>query len=255
MEKIRRSYYSVIPADVRYSKKIVDGAKLLYSEITALCGERGYCWASNDYFAELYNNDKRTISRWLTSLSKENFIYTDLTGKRKIFLRKEFAFDVEGNHIMQDEEFGEDINVPSKSASDINVATKKKKAKPVKKVLPKKYTDNDLQFAEILFQKIIYNFPTFENKKVNISEWAEEIRKLREIDKASEQQIRFMITWVQGGEIETAGKPPRKFEPHDFWARNILSAHKLRKQWHENLVPQLQTSLMKTAKRETVAQL
>ncbi len=68
-----KSYYAVIPADVRYSD-IPQGAKLLYGEITALCNEKGFCWASNQYFADLYKKDERTIQRWLDALEKRAFI-------------------------------------------------------------------------------------------------------------------------------------------------------------------------------------
>ena len=54
MENIHQGYYAIIPANVRYDKNIVPNAKLLYAEITALCNKTGYCWASNNYFSELY---------------------------------------------------------------------------------------------------------------------------------------------------------------------------------------------------------
>ena len=82
----------------------------------------------------------------------------------------------------------------------------------------KKYTDDDLFCAELLLSKIIYNTPMFENKKVKISEWADDIRLLREIDKATKEQIIFMITWLQGGEVDIPQKGKRIFPPHDFWA-------------------------------------
>lgn len=244
----RKSYYSITPADVRYCTRIVDGAKLLYGEITALCNERGYCWATNQYFADLYKNETRTIARWIASLRKEEFIYIDNSkGLRKIFLAHKF----------NPAEIYEEVQDQSEPQPEATT-----KAKPVKKPKPKtrkvaerKYTDQDLFFAEMLLQKILYNFPVFENKKVNIAEWADDIRKLREIEKAKPEQISFMITWLHGGEVQIPGKPPKKFEPHKFWAKNILSAGKLRKQWIDNLVPQLQEELKTVVKKSTVTQL
>ena len=42
--------------------------------MTALCNERGYCWATNRYFAELYGVEKETISRWVASLVKGGYV-------------------------------------------------------------------------------------------------------------------------------------------------------------------------------------
>lgn len=243
--EIKKSYWSVIPASVRYSKKIPDGAKLLYSEITALCNDKGYCWAGNEYFAGLYGKEKRTISRWITSLVGETHIYVDSTsGKRKIFLAQAFS---------------PDTSTPTPPITpvenDAEDTPKHITKKPIKKIIVKKSNPDDLFLAELLLSKIIYNFPTFENKKVKIEDWAEDIRKLREIDKASVDQINFMITWVHGGEILKDGKPTHKFEPHEFWAKNIMSANKLRKQWFNNLVPQLQEAVKKHIKKNVPTQL
>ena len=71
---MERNYYAIIPANVRYSEKISANAKLLYGELTALTNEKGYCWASNSYFAELYKVHKQTISEWIRQLSDANFI-------------------------------------------------------------------------------------------------------------------------------------------------------------------------------------
>lgn len=85
-----KSYYAIIPADVRYSKEIPDGAKLLYGEITALANENGYCWATNKYFAELYGKSVDTVGRWISELAKAGFIYTlidkESGNSRKIWL-------------------------------------------------------------------------------------------------------------------------------------------------------------------------
>lgn len=70
----KRNYYAIIPANVRYDENVRPNAKLLYGEITALCNERGYCWASNQYFAELYKVSKTSISLWIKDLINGGYI-------------------------------------------------------------------------------------------------------------------------------------------------------------------------------------
>tara|TARA_R100001530_G_scaffold99380_1_gene69073 strand:- start:3114 stop:3785 length:672 start_codon:yes stop_codon:yes gene_type:complete len=71
------SYYAIIPANVRYAN-IKPNAKLLYGEITALSNQKGYCWSSNNYFAELYGVSKNTISLWINQLKKHGFIHVEV---------------------------------------------------------------------------------------------------------------------------------------------------------------------------------
>jgi len=67
------NYYAIIPSEVRYSN-LKPNAKLLYGEITALSGKLGYCYATNNYFADLYGVSKNTISSWISDLKKLGFI-------------------------------------------------------------------------------------------------------------------------------------------------------------------------------------
>lgn len=71
---IEANYYAIIPANLRYDKELSPNAKLLYGEITALSNEKGYCWATNSYFANLYNVKNETISRWISQLIKKGYI-------------------------------------------------------------------------------------------------------------------------------------------------------------------------------------
>lgn len=77
------NYYSIMPATVRYDKKLKANEKLLFSEITALANKQGYCHANNSYFAELYDVDKSTISRWINHLSKRGYLQIKTVYKGK----------------------------------------------------------------------------------------------------------------------------------------------------------------------------
>ena len=68
------NYYAVIPAEVRYNKKLTPNAKLLYAEITALCNMNGKCIASTDYFCRLYEVSRVSIQKWLKILEDNKYI-------------------------------------------------------------------------------------------------------------------------------------------------------------------------------------
>lgn len=80
---MKKSYYAIIPANVRYDEELRPNAKLLYGEITALANEKGYCWANNNYFANLYKVTNRTIINWLNELEEKGYI------KKEILYSKE----------------------------------------------------------------------------------------------------------------------------------------------------------------------
>jgi hypothetical protein len=68
------NYYAIIPAEVRYNKKLTPNAKLLYAEITALCNMNGKCTASTEYFCRLYEVSRVSIQKWLKILEDNNYI-------------------------------------------------------------------------------------------------------------------------------------------------------------------------------------
>ena len=72
--KEQPTYYSILTADVRYDFNLTDSEKLLYSEITALSNKYGYCTATNNYFAKLYDVTKVTISRRISNLKKHGYL-------------------------------------------------------------------------------------------------------------------------------------------------------------------------------------
>lgn len=81
MSDNKKSYYAIIPANVRYDESLPPNAKLLYGEITALCNAEGYCWASNKYFADLYGVSIVSIKRWIKVLIDNGYITSRLIYK------------------------------------------------------------------------------------------------------------------------------------------------------------------------------
>jgi DNA-binding transcriptional ArsR family regulator len=81
MTEEKPTYYSIIPAGVRYDEELKPNEKLLYSEITALTNKNGECWASNSYFSNLYKVDQATISRWISNLKQKGYIDLSLIYK------------------------------------------------------------------------------------------------------------------------------------------------------------------------------
>ena len=85
----RPSYWAVLPAQVRYDPELPASAKILYAEISSLTDQRGYCYASNAYFMQLFGMAERTLQELLRKLRSRGYIrIQDGTGgseTRKIY--------------------------------------------------------------------------------------------------------------------------------------------------------------------------
>lgn len=104
-EMERPNYYAILPANVRYDKRLSANAKLLYCEISALANVKGYCYASNNYFSELFKVDTRSVQRWLYNLKDYGYIIMDFDENkdlrtRKIFIVKE-SDSIKANETIQ----------------------------------------------------------------------------------------------------------------------------------------------------------
>ena len=74
----RPAYWAVIPASVRYDQDLPPNAKLLYGEVTALSDKRGYCYAQNGYFSELFSLSERSITRLFAVLVDRGYLRVDV---------------------------------------------------------------------------------------------------------------------------------------------------------------------------------
>lgn len=88
------SYWAVIPAAVRYDKKLPPNAKLLYGEVTALADKYGYCYAQNSYFVDLFGLSERSITRLLGILVDRGYLRIDVVrdcGTQEVMERRIYA--------------------------------------------------------------------------------------------------------------------------------------------------------------------
>lgn len=69
-------YYKIIPDFVMFDEELLSMPKaiLLYGEITALSNNKGYCWASNSYFAKKFKVSDRMIKNYINKLVEKGFI-------------------------------------------------------------------------------------------------------------------------------------------------------------------------------------
>ena len=79
--------YTLLPYQVRLDSRLCPFARLLYGEIVALSQQTGYCWASNAFFAQLYQVREKAVSRWLRELRQNGYIRVEVAkgNQRKIY--------------------------------------------------------------------------------------------------------------------------------------------------------------------------
>ena len=90
MEEKQRNkvgYYSVIPSKILYNKELKANEKLLYAMITSLAYKEGYCFATNNYFAEELGVHPKTVSSWISDLRDKNISGKNNTEVNKLFFQ------------------------------------------------------------------------------------------------------------------------------------------------------------------------
>ena len=154
---------------------------------------------------ELFNSAKV-----LTSLRIQN-TYLDATKRRKQPKPTEYWINVDINHKLKG--INDDINPQSKvKKSKVNETKKDSRPKRQKRVYDK--DDDYFKLAQFLFENILKN--DSDAKEPNFQTWADDMRKLVELDHRDKHEVSVIIKWCQ---------------QDPFWSSNILSAAKLREQF------------------------
>lgn len=154
---IDANYYAIIPANVRYDTKISDKAKLLYGEITALANKEGYCWASNAYFAELFEVNKKSISRNIQELVDRGYVISRIIYEGKMIKERRLYINNSMNNIIG----GSEIIAPIRKNKDTPIH--KNEDRPIHKIVE----DNNTSINNTSINNIYSQIIDYLNKKVD----------------------------------------------------------------------------------------
>lgn len=223
---MKPNYYAIIPAEVRYNEKLSPNAKLLYGEITALTSKKGVCWAQNIYFAELYNVDTKTVSRWIHQLQEEGLIDVKMQYKKgtKYIEQREIRIGIKhrdknvpiyGQKNPKHRDKNVQDNIYSNNINN-NTSNNNKSVKPKK---PTKDTRSFSDFPPDVQKSFIPICELFEehlrpktaDEKRN---WCNAIDEVNRLEKVSPRKLYLLI---------------KKVLQNDFWIKNFMTMNKIRK--------------------------
>jgi|TARA_Y100000310_G_scaffold289485_1_gene315923 hypothetical protein len=200
------NYYGILPAQVRYDTALTNLAKLLYCEISALASKDGICFATNGYFAKLYDSSERTISRAICSLEENGYVKITRhkkkgdvkVVKREIELMTKMSIDkdknVQGNNIKI---------INNNIILDKNVSMEL--FKELSSIAIGFYTEQEKNFSAIIPK---WNNENYINQSVNL------LYKLISKDKYNIEDVRKALNWAIND---------------TFWASKVLTLTTLRK--------------------------
>lgn len=209
-----KNYYAIIPAPVRYCKDLKANEKLMYGELTALSNDKGFCFASNEYFSNLYDVSKTSISKWISNLEKNGFIKIKMiyeTGTKQIKQRRIYIAPLLKKSSIPIEE---KLNTPiEEKLKDIYILTNNNNinnnnsTKSKKRQYSEKTTKAFSHFAALFPLKYRPKTDAQKNK------WLDCLDKIERLDGYNLR------------EVYNVSKELRKDE---FWQNNFLSILKLR---------------------------
>lgn len=209
-----KNYYAIIPAPVRYCKDLKANEKLMYGELTALSNDKGFCFASNEYFSNLYDVSKTSISKWISNLEKNRFIKikmiyepgTKQIKQRRIYiapLLKKSSIPIEEKFNTPIEEKLKDIYILTNNNNiNNNNSTKSKKRQ-----YSEKTTKAFSHFASLFPLKYRPKTEAQKNK------WLDCLDKIERLD---------------GYNLREVYNVSKELRNDEFWQNNFLSILKLR---------------------------
>ena len=215
-----------------------DGYAVFYKLEEILAKTEGHCYDCSllenwEYFLSKMNTTEEIVIAIIDKLVAMNVIDGPLWQEKRLWMQS-FVDSISDAYTRRK------VDVPVKpelmstliplsgQKDDINPQSKVNKTKENKNIMS---DVESVRLAELLFSEILKQQPKSKLHALNngrrqetIARWADDIEKLKRIDKRPIEDIERVISWVTAD---------------SFWKSNILSGAKLREKW-DTLVAQME---------------
>jgi hypothetical protein len=158
---------------------------------------------------------------WSESLNRRKLKYQEVKDKKseagKKGMAKRWGSKQNDNTVITENNKGKE----SKGNKEKEIKEKENKEKKIPTSPKQVYDEQSIHFklALRLYENILNNNP--ECKEPNLQKWANDVRLMMEQDKRTEEQITYLMDWVQ---------------KDSFWKSNILSTSKLREKFDQLVI-------------------
>ena len=223
------NYFGILPANVRYDKKLKPMEKILYTEITALANSKGYCYATNSYFANLYDVHKNTAGTWINKLEKLGYIKSKIiyeTGtknvkERRLYIITPINEKIDTYQQKDCDPINEKVDTPiNKKIEDNNTRynnTRYNNKKINKKEINKEKVEIESVYKSKEFKKAFYDFVDmrYEIKKIPTKIAIKMI--IKKLEKVGNEELAIQMlersiinSWQDVYEIQERGNDGKK---------------------------------------------
>ena len=228
----------LMKASHKESKFLFNGKEVVVSSGQFVTG--GYAIAKE--FNEGASSDNqvvgRTLWRWLKKFENEEMLSIKSTTKYSVITINNWH-EYQSNDNQVSSECQTTVKRVSTYKNDKNDKNEKNIKDNSRKSAKRTYDEDSIyyQLSVFLFEEMKKNNP--EVKHPDFDKWADEVRKMVELDGRKEEQVKNMIIWSQS---------------NDFWKGIVLSTKKLREKYDQMKVQALQpvkkNSWQQNAKKE-----
>lgn len=201
-----------IPAEYWLDENLSIREVVLITEVDSLARGVQGCFASNSHLAKFLGITASRCSQIISKLVDEGYLTAEYDRKpsgevikRRLRVVNKLTRGIE----KIDRGYLENCE-ESNTTSNTSNNTSSRKSKTYDKKSPY------YVLADLLLKWIQNNNPNA--KTPNLQKWADDMRKIVELDKRQPNDVKRVIVWCQ---------------KDDFWSTNILSASKLRKQYDQ----------------------